>query len=216
MIIKSIGGFIGSALNRKKRMDSWRRRNCNNHTSVGNEFCYDNVSVGNATYGTLEVLLHNDDYHLRIGNYCSIAPDVIFVPASEHRMNQISTFPFQNKIINSEIREAFSKGDIVIEDDVWIGSRAIILSGVHIGQGAVVAAGAVVSCNVLPYSIVGGVPAKEIKKRFDQEIIDFLCTLDYSRLTEDLIRLHIADLYTDITAMDLVEIEKTFSWFPKR
>lgn len=66
--------------------------------------------------------------------------------------------------------EATSKGDIVVKDDVWIGYGSIILSGVHIGQGAVIAAGSVVSHDVPPYAIVGGVPARLIKYRFSEEM----------------------------------------------
>ncbi len=216
MSIKSIWTYFQILVNKSKRLEAWRQRNSHNNTSAGNEFCYDNVTVGNATYGTLEVLVHNKDYHLTIGNYCSIAPDVIFVPASEHRMNQVSTFPFKNKLLIPNYEEALSKGDIVIGDDVWIGSRAIILSGVHIGQGAVIAAGSLINKDVLPYSVVGGVPAKEIKKRFCHETIEFLCTLDYSKLTEDLIRSHIDELYTDIENMNSEDVIELFNWFPKK
>jgi len=118
--------------------------------------------------------------------------------------------------LNVQPFEAFSKGDITVDDDVWIGYGVTILSGVHIGQGAVVAAGAVVTHDVPPYAIVGGVPAKMIKYRFTPPVIDYMLTLDYGALTEELIKVHVNDLYTEIDGMELEDIEKLFSWFPKK
>ena len=100
-----------------------------------------------------------------IGNYISIAQNVHFLLDVEHFANHISTYPFKVKLLHSQKSESFSKGDIIIDDDVWIGYGATILSGVRIGQGAVVATGAVVTSDVPPYAIVGGVPAKVIKYR---------------------------------------------------
>lgn len=98
-----------------------------------------NIWVGNHTYGRLNVLNSSDTYCLRIGNFCSIAHDVFFIVCADHPTNIISTFPFKVKCIRSHSHEAISRGDIIVEDDVWIGHRATILSGVQIGQGAVVA-----------------------------------------------------------------------------
>lgn len=92
----------------------------------------------------------------------------------------------------------------------------MILSGVHIGQGAVVAAGAVVTKDVPPYAIVGGVPAKVIKYRFSPEVIEQLLKLDYSKLTDDMIRERIDELYTSLEGKSLEEVEKLLEWFPKK
>lgn len=92
----------------------------------------------------------------------------------------------------------------------------MILSGVHIGQGAVVAAGAVVTKDVPPYAIVGGVPAKVIKYRFSPEVIEQLLELDYSKLTDDMIRERIDDLYTSLDGKSPQEVEKLLAWFPKK
>lgn len=105
--------------------------------------------------------------------------------------------------------EAVSKGDITIEDDVWIGYGATILSGVKIGQGAVIAAGAVVTRDVPPYAIAGGVPAKVIKWRFPQAIIDKLVKIDFSKLDEKMVRKHIDELY------EKVDENTDLSWLPK-
>ncbi|NLK24601.1 MAG: CatB-related O-acetyltransferase [Clostridiales bacterium] len=106
--------------------------------------------------------------------------------------------------------DAISKGDIIVRDDVWIGQRAIILSNVNIGQGAVIAAGSVVTKDVPPYAIVGGVPAKVIKYRFSPEMIKELLKIDYSKLTDEMIKEHINDFYTELK--DIKQLE----WVPKR
>ena len=100
--------------------------------------------------------------------------------SGEHSITGIMTYPLIDDVkINSR-----SKGDIIVADDVWIGYGATIMSGVHIGQGAVVAADAVVTKDVPPYAIVGGVPAKVIKYRFEPEMIEELLKVDYSKLTK--------------------------------
>ncbi len=122
------------------------------------------VSVVKNTYGGINVQLSNTKSCLCIGNYCSIAEEVKLLVSADYNTQTISTFPFRVQCLGHEM-EAVSRGDIVVDDDVWIGYRATVLSGVHIGQGDVVAAGAVVTKDVPPYAIVGGVPAKIIKYR---------------------------------------------------
>ena len=104
-----------------------------------------------------------------------------------------------------EKQEAISKGDIILEDDVWIGQRAMIMSGIRIGQGAVVAAGAVVTKDVPPYAIVGGVPAKVIRYRFAPELTQELMKIDYNRLDRKQILEHMEELYHPL--VDVRQIE---------
>ena len=134
----------------------------------------------------------------------------------DHELHNASTYPFKAKIVKPGSLEAISKGNITVDDDVWIGFRSTIMSGVHIGQGAVVAAGAVVTKDVPPYAIVGGVPAKIIKYRFSPEVIEQLIKLDYSKLTDDMIRKRIDDLYTSLDDKSPKEVEKLLEWFPKK
>ena len=162
----------------------WYKRNKNNDTTLKNIFNIDCVEVGNYTYGYLYVMSSGNDAKLRIGNYVSIATDVKFLLRGEHALNTISTFPIQVKVLCEGEDESFAKGDIVVDDDVWIGQNAIILSGVHIGQGAVIAAGSVVTKDVEPYAIVGGNPARVIKKRFNEEIINELLKIDFSSISK--------------------------------
>ena len=132
-----------------------------------------------------------------IGHFCSISDNVKFIINNDHPTDHISTYPFKTRILHDK-PEAVSKGDIVVQDDVWIGLNATIMSGVEIGQGAIVAAGAVVTRNVPPYAIVGGVPAKVIKYRFEQDVVDKLMRIDYSQLDETFISDHLETLYQSV------------------
>lgn len=208
--------MIKEQIQRKILSVRWRIRNRQNGTAPENIFNIDKVQVGNYTYGRLNVLSFNDTNRLTIGSYCSIAPKVMFLLSADHYVDRLSSFPFKVKIAKDHQIEGVSKGDIEVDDDVWIGYGATILSGVHIGQGAIVAAGAMVSKNVEPYAIVGGVPAKIIKYRFDKNVRDYLLTLSYDDLTENLIREHMNELYKEIDNLSICEIEKLFSWFPKK
>lgn len=205
----SIQSFFTRKLSFLKFKKAWRRANPHNSTYPKSLFPLEQVSVGKRTYGCLDVQLDNNTNRLQIGNYCSIANEVRFLVCADHPMNCISTFPFRVHCLG-QATEAISKGDIIIDDDVWIGYRSTILSGVHIGQGAVVAAGSVVAHDVPPYAVVGGVPAKVIKYRFPQEIIDELLWVDLSQLDDQTIRNHKTDLYTPLTSPEQLD------WLPKK
>lgn len=177
----------------------WKQKNHHNKTWPGKVFDISKVSVGRYTYGEISVdTSGNEGESLHIGSFCSIASNVKFVLAGEHNIDFFSTYPFKQKLMGETIVETKTKGEIIVDDDVWIGERALILSGVHIGQGAVVAAGAVVTKNVSPYTIVGGVPANVIGKRFDDSIIEKLLKIDFDSISESLIRTNIDKLYEHI------------------
>ena len=188
----------------------WKRKNKHNKTYIVNNFKQDNISVGNGTYGGLKVLDLAGERKLSIGNYCSIADEVCFVLQDDHLIDNLSTYPFKVMCLHNEKNEAVSKGDIILDDDVWIGYRAIILSGVHIGQGAIVAAGAVVTKDVPPYAIVAGVPARIVKYRFPEDIVKDLKEVDFSLVTKDIIESHIDELYTKVTTTN------QFKWLPRK
>lgn len=119
---------------------------------------------------------------LYIGNYVCIGAEAVILMGGNntHRMDWFSCYPFMEKIT-----EAYQpKGDTVIEDGVWIGMRAMIMPGVKIGEGAIIASGAVVTKDVAAYSVVGGNPAKEIKKRFSDKTIEELLSLKIYDRTE--------------------------------
>lgn len=129
------------------------------------------------------VLYHYPINHdkLKIGKFCSIACGAKFLfNSANHTMKSLSTYPFPIffEEWGLDVRDITSawdnKGDIVIGNDVWIGYEAVIMAGVTIGDGAIIGTRAVVTKDVPPYTIVGGVPAKEIRKRFSEEMIAHL------------------------------------------
>lgn len=190
MLIVDVVKIIGRIISRKVRTVQvkilWKKKNGHNSTNMENLFDISSVEVGKATYGGLRVINYSGNCNIKlyIGNYCSIGGDVTFMLGGEHHTDTLSTYPFKAKIISPGMKEAGSKGSIVVKDDVWIGHGAIILSGVTIGQGAVIAAGSVVNKDVPDYAIIGGTPAKIIKYRFSQEIIEKLKKFDYNCLNE--------------------------------
>lgn len=185
--------------NNKKIETKWHSKNFDNTTILNsyNELIY--PAVGKESYGFINVLCHTiRPVILIIGNYVSIAPDVKFILGSDHNYKILSTYPFKVKVCGEKY-EALSKGSIIVEDDVWIGANAIILSGIRIGQGAVVAAGSVVTKDVEPYSIVAGNPAKIMKYRFPREIIEKMKNFNVGMLTENSIKTNINDMYKELT-----------------
>lgn len=186
----------------------WKKKNKHNDTNMENIFEVSSVEVGKKTYGGLRVINYSSDSSLKvkIGNYCSIGGDVTFLLAGEHLLNTISTYPFKAKIIDPGIKEAGSKGNIIVEDDVWIGHGAIILSGVKIGQGAVIAAGSVVNKDIPRYAIVGGVPAQVIKYRFSDEIIKQMKQVNFEKLDKQTVIKNQDILYEKIDESNIEQI----------
>lgn len=135
---------------------------------------------------------------LIIGKFCSIACGAKFIfNCANHTLKSLSTYTFplffeEWDLPKSEVASAWdNKGDIVIGNDVWIGYDAVIMAGVNIGDGAIIGTRAVVTKDVEPFSIVGGVPAKEIRKRFSPEIITKLMELKWWNWSEDKIKKYI-------------------------
>lgn len=128
---------------------------------------------------------------LQIGKFCSIACGAKFLfNSANHTLSSLSTYPFpiffeKWGLKKKDVIKAWdNKGDIVIGNDVWIGYEAVILAGIAIGDGAIIGTRAVVTKDVPPYTIVGGVPAKPIKKRFSEEIISALLEIQWWNWSE--------------------------------
>ena len=179
-----------------------------------------NIIVGDYTYYDDFEDVHNFEknvkYHfdftgdqLIIGKFCMIASDVKFIMnGANHLSNAISTYPFAvfgNGWENAMEGKAYpNKGNIEIGNDVWIGYNATIMAGVKIGDGAIIATNATVVSDVKPYTIVGGNPAKEIKKRFSPEIIERLLKLQWWNWDIEKITKNVQNL----TDLDIDKLEK--------
>lgn len=164
---------------------------------VGDYTIYNDFVADPLLFEKNNVLYHYPIHRekLIIGKFCSIACGTKFLfNCANHTLKSLSTYTFplfyeEWELEKSNITTAWdNKGDIVIGNDVWIGSEAVIMAGVHIGDGAIIAARAVVTKDVPPYTIVGGTPAKEIRKRFDAEVIQQLLMLKWWDWSADNIR----------------------------
>ena len=123
-----------------------------------------------------------------IGNFCSIAQNCIYILDHSHNIDTVSTFPFCGNVagpLRTKHIPPPNKGNITIGNDVWVGLNCMIMGGVTIGDGAVIAAGSVVTKDVNPYSVTGGSPAKHIKYRFDYNIIDQLLDIKWWNWNDD-------------------------------
>lgn len=183
-----------------------------------------NIQIGDYTiyndfvHDPREFLKNNVLYHypinkdrLIIGKFCSIACGAKFLfNSGNHKMASLSTYTFplffeEWDLEKENVAQAWDqKGDIIIDNDVWIGYEAVILSGVTIGDGAVIGCRAVVTKDVPPYTIVGGVPAKPIRKRFDEETIKELQKIKWWDWPEE----KIAGKIPAIQAGDLEELRE--------
>lgn len=141
----------------------------------------DRLSMGRESYGPATVIAYpGDDGRVRVGAFCSIADGVTFLVGGNHRTDWPSTFPFRVMWrLEGALADGHpaSKGDIEVGNDVWLAREAWVLSGVTIGHGAAVAARSVVTGDVRPYAIVGGNPAREIRRRFSDEDVERLLAL---------------------------------------
>ncbi len=135
--------------------------------------------VGRGSYGVPTLAGGTTPAGLEIGAFCSIGPEVTIFLGGEHRFDWVTTFPFTRFWpAAAQVRDPpRPKGDVVIGNDVWIGRSATIMSGVKVGDGAVVGACSLVTKDVAPYAIVGGNPARLIRTRFDADTVERLCAI---------------------------------------
>ena len=175
-----------------------------------------NIIVGDYTYyddpEDSENFERNVLYHfpfigdrLIIGKFCALAKGLKFIMnGANHKLDGFSTYPFQifgngwEKVM-PQIGELPYKGDTVIGNDVWIGYGAVMMPGVQVGNGAIIAAKSVVVSDILPYTIVGGNPAKRIRQRFEDDVIQALLEVtwwnwDIEKITRNLEKIVAADI----------------------
>ena len=176
-----------------------------------------NIIVGDFTYiADSEFESHVTNFYpwsrdkLVIGKFCQIARGVEFIMNdANHQMYAVSTFPFYTlegwEMDAPSPADMPFKGDTVIGNDVWIGQNAVILPGVHIGDGAIIGANSVVGSDVSPYTIVAGNPARVLRKRFDDELIELMLQFKWW----DLSIAEINDLIPLLTSSDLNMVKET-------
>lgn len=155
---------------------------------VGDYTMYNDFVSDPTKFEKNNVLYHypiNND-KLIIGKFCSIACGAKFIfTSANHTLKSLSTYPFpiffeEWGLEKANVASAWdNKGDTVVGNDVWIGYEAVILSGVHIGDGAIIGTRAVVTKDIPPYTVVGGIPAKEIRKRYDEETVTKLLQIKW-------------------------------------
>lgn len=170
---------------------------------------YPQYPIGRGTYGDLKVSSWGEGASLTIGSYTSIATGVKVFLGGEHRADWVTTYPFNVLWGSAQHYTGHPKtrGNVNIGNDVWIGTEALILSGVTIGDGAVIAARSVLTRDVPPYAVVAGNPARIVKYRFDSSVIARLQALQWWNWEEPRIAQAMAHmLSTDILGfLDMAE-----------
>lgn len=174
-------------------------------------YIYRGVKAKGASIGAHSYVAANTDIeNAEIGKYCSIA-DHCRIGMSSHSLQYLSTSPIFTQTLNA-LQERWTETDVfrtkdqdervVVGNDVWIGSHALIKGGVKIGDGACIAAGAVVVKDVPPYAIVGGVPAMIIRYRFSKEVIQKLEEIKWWDMPEDKLKEHMMTFQKEDVAIE--------------
>jgi acetyltransferase-like isoleucine patch superfamily enzyme len=180
------------------------------------------ILVGKHSYclNNVHIKSWGEGAHLFIGSFCSIAGNLKVYLGGNHRVDWATTYPFghiYNDIFPSgTIRgkdHPSTNGHVIIENDVWIGDNCTIMSGLRIGSGSVIAANSVVVKNVEPYSIVGGNPARLIKKRFDERMIERLLKVSWWDWEDSEIDNIVPILQQPLTDLTLAQLEASWEAF---
>lgn len=206
-IIERIKSYLMLRSFRRK----WRSLNNHNETTALNIFDLRAVSVGRQTYGMLNIRAWGGaNEKITIGDFVSIADNVIFLLGGNHNIKGYLNYPLYSKYIEIKPElDAQSKGEIIISNDVWIGFGAMILSGVKLGRGCVVGAGSVVTKSFPDYAIVGGNPAKIIGYRLQDNEIEIASQLDLDLIERNIMTKETIELlYEKPTANNFLKLKK--------
>jgi virginiamycin A acetyltransferase len=182
---------------------------CRNPNIIIGDYTYYDAAEGYEDFekNVLYLFPHIDD-RLVIGKFCAIARGVTFIMnGANHKMSGLSTYPFQIfgngwERVTPPNRELPLKGDTIIGNDVWLGYKALVMPGVRVGDGAIVASESVVTASVPPYAIVGGNPAKVLRMRYEPEVVARLCTIAWWHWPAEKITRHLeAIVGADVEAL---------------
>jgi len=168
---------------------------------------YRAFQIGRWTYGWPEIHRWRSTQQLSIGAFCSIAAGVKILLGGEHRIDFVSTYPF-GQFFGTGEKDAheWSRGDVLIGNDVWIGEDATILSGTRIGDGAVIGACSLVRGEIPPYAIAVGNPARVVRYRFPASVVDELLRIRWWEWDDETIRRRAPELMS----ADLADFTKRF------
>lgn len=210
---KTWGRYIEK--NRYSRfIKDFRARNAHNQVFPGAVFSIDIVNIGAFSYGELNLIAYDRENKvdsLKIGDFVSISANVRFLLHENHQTDTFTTFPLRSVFLGKpHACDMRARGPIIVDDEVWIGQGATILSGVRIGKGAIIATGAVVTKDVPPYAVAGGVPARIIKYRFDENVRDRLLRMRLSEVAPEEIIRNIDLFYRPIDPDQLDRLESLF------
>ena len=163
--------------------------------------CLPSKNIGNHTYGSIELIDSNGSDDISIGKFTSIGPNVKVI-CGNHNYKFVSNYPFKSIWNNfwkplDDIEDHIYNDITTIGNDVWIGHSVIIKGGINIGDGSVIAAGSIVTKDVLPYSIVGGSPAKILKYRFEQEKISKLLKIKWWEWSDEKINANLDNIMSE-------------------
>ena len=204
-------GFFKNLFNKRVSLLAFISSKCDIDKSC---VIYRNVKIKGSRVGAYTYIsVGTDIENAEIGKYCSIA-DHCRIGMSSHSLGYLSTSPIFTQSMNA-LQERWVKEDVfehksddervILGNDVWVGSHALIKGGVHIGDGACIAAGAVVVKDVPPYAIVGGVPAKVIKYRFSSDMIDRLLEIKWWDLDDSILKRKIKYFQTSNINQELLD-----------
>lgn len=196
---------------RRMQAVQWRIDNAHNSTTLSMDVCNaKNIKVGNHSYGEINTESYeNKNEGLIIGDFVSIASNVLFILGGNHKVSTFTTYPIKSHFLTqSPEDDAETKGVIIVEDEVWIGNNVIVMSGIKIGKGAIVAAGSVVTKDVMRFSIVGGNPAKFIKWRIPEDLINERSKLNLSDFNIENIKNNVDLFYKDLDTETLQLIKE--------
>lgn len=158
------------------------------------------VKIGEYTKGSPRIFSWRTDDVLIVGKFCMFGCDSIVVLGGEHDLSRVSCYGFKSAFsgLKGDNLDGTSKGPVIIGNDVWVGGRTTILSGVTIGDGAIIAAGSVVTRDVFPYAIVAGVPAKVLRYRFSPTQIRKLLQIAWWNWSKEKLIANMQYFYEDV------------------